>query len=54
MQRISTALKDRQGVYHFETLLRGKESREIPVKLSVSVVPSDHGHGKGWLSFAMI
>ena len=47
MQRISTALKDRQGVYHFETLLRGKESREIPVKLSVSVVPSNHGQREG-------
>ena len=43
MQRISTALKDCHGVHHFETLLRGKESREIPVKLSVSAVPSNHG-----------
>lgn len=47
--RMLAALKDRDGVHHFETLLRGKESREIPVRLAVSAVSSNHGKRVGMI-----
>ena len=47
VQGILGALKDRGGVHHFETLVLGKGTKEIPVKLSVSAVTSSHGKRVG-------
>jgi len=49
VQRITSALQDRHGVHHFETLIRGKESKEIPARLSVSAVTSNHGQRVGMI-----
>ncbi|MFN8009740.1 MAG: PAS domain-containing protein, partial [Terriglobia bacterium] len=48
-QRILAGTKGGPGVHHFETFLRGREGREIPVRLSVSTVSSNFGESVGMI-----